>query len=72
MVLERYRNSVKVSFLGLFLALTVFMGTGCIRLQTKAGYWYQGADDAEPVSKQIELDTQDIVQRDRAAGNITY
>lgn len=54
----------------LLLFLTVF-SMGCIRLQGKAGDWYQGANDGLPKGKEIGFDTQDIVQRDRHEGGIT-
>ena len=62
-------NSAPAIFI-LPIAFCLFWG-GCSHLQGNAAYWYQGPEDEEPKVKQVGLDTQDLVQRDRQAAGIT-
>ena len=60
------RNTfARISFVLLLLGIS-----GCIRLMGTAGYSYQGKEDDSSHSKQVTLDTEDIVNPNRAKGNI--
>ena len=45
--------------------------SSCIRLVGTAGYTHQGSVDESPKTKSVSFDTQDVVQPNRAKGNIT-
>ena len=66
MAQSRYSKSA----VALTVLLFVFIFSGCIRLQGKAGYWHQGSDEKGPAAKQVGFDTAEIIQRDRQEGNI--
>jgi hypothetical protein len=62
---------MKKIILYLLPVLLIAVLSGCIRLAGSAGYYKQGTEDKEPVSKSVGFDTQDLIDPDRPKGNIT-
>ncbi|HOW59921.1 MAG TPA: hypothetical protein PLO78_09395 [Candidatus Omnitrophota bacterium] len=49
---------IKLLFTAFFFVLFF---QGCVRVAGTAGYWHQGAEDAEPKVKQVGFDTQNLI-----------
>lgn len=62
-------GSIVYGLLSLICLLTIV--SGCVRLSGSAGYWKQGAEDAEPEVKQVGFDTNKLLPGDQKQGSIT-
>lgn len=59
-------------FLQFAAGMLCLLCCGCIRVRAGAGTWHEGSGEEAAHVHALELDTQDLVQRDRNEGNISF